>query len=172
MNLAQQIIHLLLYTGDSMPVKNIANSLHTSVAEVESVEQEVRESLEGLALKLLVQNNEWMISIDKTFAKSLQKQENKETLKPLSESALQTLAVIIYKNGATKAEIDFVRGVDSGRSLKTLNLRGLIVHEDRKSKKVYLPTLDTLTYLGIENLEDFPNFAAINSQLRMLLDQE
>jgi segregation and condensation protein B len=82
-----------------------------------------------------------MISIDKTFAKSLQKQENKETLKPLSESALQTLAVIIYKNGATKAEIDFVRGVDSGRSLKTLNLRGLIVHEDRKSKKVYLPTL-------------------------------
>jgi hypothetical protein len=79
MNLAQQIIHLLLYTGDSMPVKNIGSSLHTSVAEVESVEQEVRESLESLALKLLVQNSEWMISIDKTFAKSLQKQENKET---------------------------------------------------------------------------------------------
>lgn len=172
MNLAQQIIHLLLYTGDSISVKNIGSSLHTSVAEVESMEQEVRESLESLALKLLVQNSEWMISIDKTFAKSLQKQENKETLKPLSESALQTLAVIIYKNGATKAEIDFVRGVDSGRSLKTLNLRGLIVREDRKSKKIYLPTLDTLTYLGIENLEDFPNFTAIKSQLRVLLDQE
>lgn len=172
MTTAHKIIHYLLYTGDNSQVAAISEFLEIEKEEILSVLDDVRSLLSPLHLELIQHKETLAISIDKAVAKKFQTQENKELVKPLSDSALQTLAVIVYKNGASKAEIDFVRGVDSGRSLKTLILRGLIERENFKNKKVYSATLDTLTYMGIENLETLPNFENINSQLRLLLDQE
>lgn len=172
MTTAHKIIHHLLYTGDSASMQNIAEFLGIDLQEVENSISEIKSLLLPLHLELLHHKDTLAISIDKTTAQKFHKQENKDLVKPLSDSALQTLSVIIYKNGATKAEIDFVRGVDSSRSLKTLTLRGLITRESQKNKKVYSASLDTLTYMGIDNLEKAPNFTEISSQLRLLLDQD
>ena len=172
MTTAHKIIHYLLYTGDSAQVANIAEFLGIEKEEISNSLNEVRALLSPLALELIQHKETLAISIDKATAKKFHTQENKELVKPLSDNALQTLAVIIYKNGASKAEIDFVRGVDSSRSLKTLILRGLIERENLKNKKVYSATLDTLTYMNIDMLEKLPNFESINANLRLLLDQE
>lgn len=172
MTTAHKIIHYLLYTGDSAQITNIAEFLGIEKEEILNVLDEVHALLSHLQLELVQHKDTLAISIDKAMAKKFHAQENKELVKPLSDSALQTLAVIIYKNGATKAEVDFVRGVDSGRSLKTLILRGLIERENLKNKKVYSATLDTFTYMGVDTLEKLPNFESVNSNLRLLLDQE
>lgn len=172
MERALNIIHYLMYLGDSASVSQVAEFLGIEKSELEKELSNVREMLSTLKLELIEHKETLAISVDKASAKKFHKQENKDLVKPLSESALQTLSVIIYKNGASKAEIDFVRGVDSGRSIKTLLLRGLIERENIKNKKVYSATLDTLTYMGVDNLEQSPNFETINSQLRLLLDQE
>lgn len=172
MTTAHKIIHYLLYTGDSASVQAISDFLGIQIKDVEESVPEIKSLLTPLRLELLQHKDALAISVDKTTAQKFHKQENKDLVKPLSDSALQTLSVIIYKNGATKAEIDFVRGVDSSRSLKTLILRGLIARENLKNKKVYSATLDTLTYMGVEDLEKLPNFTEISSQLRLLLDQE
>ena len=90
----------------------------------------------------------------------------------MSESALQTLAVILYKPGATKPEIDFVRGVDSVRSLKSLITRGLIEKTEEKNRKNYSPTIETLKFLGLENVENVPEFLEINDKLEKLIRGE
>lgn len=172
MTTAHKIIHYLLYTGDSAHTATIAEFLGIEKEEILNVLDEVHALLSFLQLDLIQHKDTLAISIDKATAKKFHAQENKELVKPLSDSALQTLAVIIYKNGATKAEIDFVRGVDSGKSLKMLILRGLIEREHVKNKKVYSATLDTLTYMGIEILEKLPHFESVNANLRLLLDQE
>jgi segregation and condensation protein B len=172
MTTAHKITHYLLYAGDSAQIASIAEFLGIEKEEILNALNEVQTLLSPLHLELIQHKETLAISIDKTTAKKFHAQENKELVKPLSDSALQTLAVIIYKDGATKAEVDFVRGVDSGRSLKTLILRGLIERENLKNKKVYSATLDTLTYMNVDALEKLPNFESINANLRLLLDQE
>ena len=78
----------------------------------------------------------------------------------LSHAALETLALIAYRQPLTSPEIEAIRGVKSDSPLHTLLERGLI--EDAGRKEVigrpilYRTTPDFLHYLGINDLSDLP----------------
>ena len=78
----------------------------------------------------------------------------------LSRPALETLAIIAYKQPVTKAEVDAIRGVDSSGVLNTLLERVLVTIRGR-SKAVGRPLLygttsDFLSYFGLRDLTDLP----------------
>jgi segregation and condensation protein B len=78
----------------------------------------------------------------------------------LSRPALETLAIIAYKQPVTKAEVDAIRGVDSSGVLNTLLERELVTIRGR-SKVVGRPLLygttgDFLSYFGLRDLSDLP----------------
>jgi segregation and condensation protein B len=78
----------------------------------------------------------------------------------LSRPALETLAIIAYKQPVTKAEVDAIRGVDSSGVLNTLLERELVTIRGR-SKVVGRPLLygttgEFLSYFGLKDLTDLP----------------
>lgn len=78
----------------------------------------------------------------------------------LSKPALESLAIVAYKQPITKVEIDSIRGVDSGGVLHTLLERNLVTIKGR-SKGVgrpllYATTQDFLSYMGLNELVDLP----------------
>jgi segregation and condensation protein B len=78
----------------------------------------------------------------------------------LSKPALESLAIIAYRQPITKVEIDSIRGVDSGGVLHTLLERNLVTIKGR-SKGVgrpllYATTQDFLSYMGLNELVDLP----------------
>jgi segregation and condensation protein B len=78
----------------------------------------------------------------------------------LSRPALETLAIIAYKQPVTKAEVDAIRGVDSSGVLNTLLERVLVTIRGR-SKAIGRPLLygttsDFLSYFGLRDLTDLP----------------
>jgi len=78
----------------------------------------------------------------------------------LSRPALETLAIIAYKQPVTKAEVDAIRGVDSSGVLNTLLERALVTIRGR-SKAIGRPLLygttsDFLSYFGLRDLTDLP----------------
>ncbi len=89
-----------------------------------------------------------------------------ELSRDLGKGSLETLAVIAYhgglsagQTGATRSEIDWVRGVNSSASLRILLLRGLIEgREDVRDKRRqrYTLTTEALAHLGISSLDDLP----------------
>jgi segregation and condensation protein B len=78
----------------------------------------------------------------------------------LSRAALETLAIIAYRQPSTRAEIESVRGVDSDRSVRTLVMRGLIEEVGRRDTPgrpaEYGTTAAFLEYFGLLSLDDLP----------------
>jgi segregation and condensation protein B len=78
----------------------------------------------------------------------------------LSTAAVDVLALVAYRQPATKAEIDSLRGADSGSLLRQLVRRGLIqvVYRGEASRREvsYGTTPRFLEWFGLESLEDLP----------------
>lgn len=169
METAQEIIQTLLYFGEATSVKDIADFLQIDNEIVMSQIGNVRTALLALGMTLAQSGEKYEVLLSEKIS-SIVSAKKLENLKgELSESALQTLAVIFYKNNPTKAEIDFIRGVDSGRSLKTLLLRGLVEKIESKNKKTYIPTIETIKYLGLNTKEDILDQEEISSRLHKLI---
>jgi segregation and condensation protein B len=169
MNTPQKIIQALLYEGGSMKKEDLAKFLNIKKEVVEESILEIQNLLALLGLKLIRNANSLEISLSEEMTAIINKNKIEELKSELSESALQTLAVILYKQKATKPEIDFVRGVDSGRSLKNLLTRGIIERQEEKNKKYYIPTTETLRYLNLESVQEVKDFADISTRLTELI---
>jgi segregation and condensation protein B len=93
--------------------------------------------------------------------------------KGLSHAALETLAIIAYRQPITKAEIEGVRGVKVDRSVETLLERGLIRDAGRKEGPgrpiLYGTTKDFLTYFGLKDLNELPPLTVDTSDAQLIL---
>ena len=83
----------------------------------------------------------------------------------LSKPALESLAIVAYRQPITKVEIDSIRGVDSAGVLHTLLERNLVTIKGR-SKGVgrpllYATTQEFLAYMGINELTDLPELKEV-----------
>jgi len=83
----------------------------------------------------------------------------------LSKPALESLAIVAYRQPITKVEIDSIRGVDSAGVLHTLLERNLVTIKGR-SKGVgrpllYSTTQEFLSYMGINELVDLPELKEV-----------
>jgi segregation and condensation protein B len=78
----------------------------------------------------------------------------------LSRAALETLAIIAYKQPVTKSEIEAIRGVDSSGTLATLLERALVTIKGRSTvvgrPLLYGSTPDFLNYFGLRDLTELP----------------
>jgi segregation and condensation protein B len=95
----------------------------------------------------------------------------REITTPLSKSALETLAIILYSGPISKSEIDHIRGVNSQFMLRNLLVRGLIEKKDNpddKRRSWYQTSSDTLTFLGITHIDELPSYEACLEKLQAL----
>jgi segregation and condensation protein B len=78
----------------------------------------------------------------------------------LSQPALETLAIIAYRQPMTRAEIEQIRGVSVDGTMQTLLERGLVEQSGRAEvvgrPALYSTTTTFLEYLGLKSLEDLP----------------
>lgn len=93
---------------------------------------------------------------------------NKERATRFSKAALETLAIIAYRQPATRAEIEYLRGVDSGGVMKTLldkNLLRILGKKEVPGRPLmYGTSRQFLEFFGLRNLNDLPTlkeFAAL-----------
>ncbi|MDN4527334.1 SMC-Scp complex subunit ScpB [Fictibacillus fluitans] len=78
----------------------------------------------------------------------------------LSQAALETLAIIAYKQPITRAEIEEVRGVKTEKPLQTLSSKGLITEKGRAEGTgraiLYGTTKSFLEHFGLKSIEELP----------------
>ena len=92
----------------------------------------------------------------------------------LSQAALETLAVIAYRQPVTRGRVGAIRGVNVDGVVRTLRARGLV--EEAGSEPggaiLYRTTAEFLEYLGLDSLEDLPPLAPYLPDTRALDDIE
>lgn len=166
-DLAKQILNILYIAGEEVSLSKIAEALDRREGEIVDEIVKLENHVHGLGLKIIRKDKYLMISSHPDHSTILENFAKKETDSELSPAVLQAVTIVAYMPGATAQEVSFVRGVESSKSLRNLQTRGLL--EKRENK--YHLTFDSLKHLGISKIEDLPDFANINKNLIEKLNQ-
>ncbi len=102
------------------------------------------------------------------FLESLITEEFKEELTPAS---LETLALVAYFSPLSRAQIDYVRGVNSAYILRTLLMRGLVEREQKGTMYLYCPSMACLRFMGLSCIEDLPDYHS-NQEMKQTMFSE
>ncbi|MFL5741361.1 MAG: SMC-Scp complex subunit ScpB [Flavisolibacter sp.] len=103
----------------------------------------------------------WQFLTKKDFHKTVAQLNGEKFLKRLSAAALETLAIVAYKQPVTKGEIESIRGVSSDYAVQKLLEKELIVITGRNEKLpghplVYATSKSFMDYFGINSPHDLP----------------
>ena len=108
----------------------------------------------------------WQFLTKKDFHKTVAQLNGEKFLKRLSSAALETLAIIAYKQPVTKGEIEAIRGVSSDYAVQKLLEKELIIISGRNEKLpghplVYATSRNFMDYFGINSAEDLPKIREV-----------
>lgn len=108
----------------------------------------------------------WQFLTKKEYHKTVAQLNGEKFLKRLSAAALETLAIIAYKQPVTKGEIEAIRGVSSDYAVQKLLEKELIVISGRNEKLpghplVYATSKNFMDYFGINTPEDLPKIKEV-----------
>ena len=152
---------VLFASGEPISKKRLATLLGVSADLLEAGLVHLAKDLQGRGLALIDSGSEVELRTAPEAAEIVKKLREAELSRDLGKASLETLAIILYKNGATRSEVDWVRGVNSTAALRSLMLRGLVERgedvSDRRRAR-YTPTVDALAHLGVTSREALPHF--------------
>jgi len=173
--LESKIEGLLFYKGEDVKVGKLAELLNTSPEEIEEALKKLELSLSGRGLVLVRKDDAVVLGVTGELSSLIESIRKDEISKEISKASLETLSIILYKNEVSRSEVDYIRGVNSSFILRNLLVRGLIEkitdpHDSRRF--LYHPTFDTLSFMGVTNINQLPNYNEVRAQLQEVIKQE
>jgi len=141
----------------------VAKVLNIPVKEATVYADELVEEFEFQKRGLVIQkiSNHYQIKTRKEYHDIISKLFEKVTMKHLTNSTLETLAIIAYKQPITRQEIEEIRGVKCNSSIETLMSKDFIEEAgrlDRIGKPIiYKTTLNFLNQFNLKSLKDLPD---------------
>ena len=173
-DLSAKIEAILLYAGGSMSLKEIAALLGVDVSQVQSAAEELRERYETATagIRLINDTNELALATAPEHQELIDTLRRSEIEGPLGKAGLETLSIILYRGPSTRADVEYIRGVNSQTTLRSLMMRGLISRTEKPGDRrsfVYSVTSEVPAYLGVSSAEDLPGFAEVRAQLDAVL---
>ena len=115
----------------------------------------------GSAVQVIEIGGGFQMSTKPEYGRWVRKLYNEKMSARLSPAALETLAIIAYKQPVTRAEIEVIRGVDISGPLEKLLDRGLVKIAGRKEVAgrplVYATTEQFLRVFGLNHLSELPD---------------
>ena len=161
---------LLVVTDRPLDLITIATALDRPVAVIRQAIERVREDFDGLAggrrrgFELRELANGYRLYARPVHDEHVRQLLEIETAGRLSQAALETLAVIAYRQPITRGQIGAIRAVSVDSVLKTLVARGLVAEVGRSEATgavLYGPPDDLLVALGLRSLDELPPLAPL-----------
>ena len=148
------------------------NDTDISVKNIHDAIDELNEKYnsEDTSFKILKISGGFIFGTKPEYAKYVGYLSSEKTKRRLSQAALETLAIIAYKQPITKPEIESIRGVNSDYMINTLLEKSLITIKGRSETigrpLLYGTTPDFLKYFGIDKITDLPKPREIEEILK------
>jgi segregation and condensation protein B len=159
-DLAPALEALCFALGREVSITEAAATLDRSPAAVTKAAGVLATQLRGRGLMLQRSAESVQLVTRPEMAWAVQRALHPERPSRLSRAAMETLAIIAYRQPATKAVIESIRGVDCEAVLEHLTERGLIDEIARQDSpghpRLFGTTLRFLQLVGLERIEDLP----------------
>lgn len=158
-NILAAIEAVLFSYGEPIEIKKIAKLLDAGEDDIKQAIDELQKNLENESsgLKIIFNGERVQLVTKPEFSNFLEdfiKEEFKENLTP---ATLETLSLIAYLGPASRAKIDYFRGVNSSFTIRNLMMRGLIERAEGQGY-LYQTSFDLLKHLGISKIEELPKY--------------
>lgn len=171
MNIKSQIESLLFAIGHPSTIKKLVEILGIAETDVENSLKELAEDYEknNRGLRLVFFDNKVQLVAANESSEIIKRFIKSDFEEDLSSAALETLAIIAYRGSVGRATIESLRGVNCSFILQSLSIRGLI---DKKNNPqdgrsyVYNVTFDFLRHLGLNKLEELPNYEELKNEIQ------
>ena len=171
-------IEALVFASDkpltAMEMTELLNNAFGFMEDKLTLEQ-IQTGIEGIASKykadfypfeMRESGGGWQFLSKKEFHKTIAQLNGEKFLKRLSTAALETLAIIAYKQPITKGEIESIRGVSSDYSIQKLLEKELIIITGRNEEMpgkplIYATSRTFMDYFGINQSADLPKLKEV-----------
>ncbi|MFZ0013020.1 MAG: SMC-Scp complex subunit ScpB [Acidimicrobiia bacterium] len=156
---------VLFVTEQPVPARELAEVLEVPASRVDELLDELSRQLEargaGLVLKSVAGG--WRLYSHPDAYPYLERFSSSATARKLSPAAMETLAVVAYRQPVSRGQISELRGVDSDSAVRTLERLGLVEEKERLNipgnPAVYRTTELFLERLGLDDVSDLPPLA-------------
>ncbi len=155
---------LLFIYGEPLEPKKLAKILGVKESEVSAgldlLKNELGRDERGL---VLMEDKEKIQLVTKPeFSKLLEDITKQEFTESLTPAALETLSIIAYAGPISRADIEYIRGVNSSFIVRALLMRGLVdrsVDPKRSNTYLYSTSFELLRHLGLTKNSDLPDYS-------------
>ncbi len=166
-----QIEGILFWKGEPVRIKKLCQILDASESDVVSSLEILKQKLEARGLILVFKDDEVMLGTALPISSVIENLTKEELVKDLGKAGLETLSIILYKGPISRAEIDYIRGVQSNFIIRNLLVRGLIekiTKPDDQRIFLYRVTFEMLSYLGLSKIEDAPEYEKVKKEFEII----
>ena len=170
MNIEQQIESILFFKSEPVSRKKLTDILKVGQTEIDEGIEKLKENLQNRGIVFIENDNEITLGTAPELSKLIEHIQKEELNKELSKASLETLSIVLYKNGVSRAEIDYIRGVNSSFTLRALSVRGLIektVDTKDSRRYIYKPSFELLSYMGVKSVEELPDWGDLNNSMQV-----
>lgn len=158
--LAPLLEALIFVVGEPAPVERLATAFMLPVERIEQALAILQEQLASRGIRLQRHRNAVQLVSMPEAADIIEAYLGLDLSSNLSRAALETLAIIAYRQPITRPQIEAIRGVSSDGVVRTLLNRGLIEEVGRLEQAgrpiLYGTTFAFLQYFGINSLDELP----------------
>lgn len=175
MHILAQIEALLFYYGEPIEIKKIAEIIKIEKEVCENALNELEKNLAETETRgLLLLRKEGKVQLVtkpemKSIGEAIIKDEFREQLTP---AALETLSLIAYLGPVPRATIDYIRGVNSSFTIRSLVMRGLVERGDEKGNSFhYRITERFLKHMGLTSVTEMPEYEKYKTTLQQYEEQ-
>lgn len=167
---------ILFWKGEPQSIKKLATSLAKTEEEIKAGLEILKEKVQNRGVELLYKlaspnqqggNDEVMLGTSPKVSAIIERLTKEELVKDLGKAGLETISIIAYRGPISRAEIDYIRGVQSNFILRNLQIRGLVekVTNPKDARSfLYQPTFELLQFLGISKISDLPEYEKVMAE--------
>ena len=169
----KSLVESLLFVADRpVTVENLATALNVGTDEVESALQVLSEEYQERGIRVQRKADEVQLASAPEAGPHIERFLGLDMSKRLSPAALETLSIVAYRQPATRAQVEAIRGVNSEGVLRSLVRYGLLESVGR-GKTVGRPILYGVTWefleqFGLQNLDELPDWEELGKGLEEL----
>ncbi len=176
-NLKEVLLSILFVAGDGIEKSFIAEKLDVNMKELNKAIEQLKEELSGdKGIHLIEYKNKIQLATNPNYANYISDVLNPIREKSLTRAALETLAIIAYKQPITKLEIEDIRRVNSDYAVQILidqNMIEVVGRKDAVGKPLLFGTTDNfLKRFDIKDLNELPDYENLLERIKTLQTEE
>lgn len=165
---ATQLEALLFSEGAPIARKKLMQLLDITGEELSKAITDLTDRKQGTGVTVIATAQDVALAVSPEATAIVKDAFERELGKEIGDAGLEVLSIVLYRGPSTRAQIDYIRGVNTSWTIRMLAARGLIERiPNPKDAREYLyqPTVELLAHLGVRSAQELPEYAKISSEL-------